>query len=71
MYLRVINYLSPLSYFPNLSCVFCWQILADYCVKFTAGHMKDVMSSEGFNDMKSDVAHKFMRSLTQYDVFKT
>ena len=54
-----------------VSCVFCWQILADYCVKFTAGHMKDVMSSEGFNDMKSDVAHKFMRSFTQYDVFKT
>ena len=63
LYLCVVNYFSFLSHLLNLSCVFCWQILADYCVKFTAGHMKDVMSSEGFNDMKSDVAHKFMRSL--------
>ena len=48
-----------------------WQVLADYCVRFTAGHMKEVMSFKGFNGMKSDVAHKFMCSLTQYDVFKT
>ena len=48
-----------------------YQNLVEYCVKYTAGHMKLVLRSQGFRQLDPVVLQKLMTLFAPYDVFKT